>query len=54
MVPDQQLIDYGKAEGLQELYGSVLADNNTICACAGNSALPLGLSPAKNACGALY
>jgi acetyltransferase len=26
----QQLIDYGKAEGLQELYGSVLADNNTM------------------------
>jgi acetyltransferase len=26
----QQLIDYGKAEGLQELYGCVLADNGTM------------------------
>jgi acetyltransferase len=26
----QQLIDYGKAEGLQELYGFVLTDNNTM------------------------
>jgi acetyltransferase len=43
----QQLIDYGKAEGLQELYGSVLADNSTMLHVCRELGFTVGVEPGE-------
>ena len=41
----QHLIDYAKAEGLKELYGSVLADNSTMLRMCREIGFTIGSEP---------